>query len=72
VRSALQYTVWGDLSPEDALVHGRSPTLRTNQALLAPAEAEAQAVGGPWAFRSQARIIEGLMTAHKARCHGSS
>jgi hypothetical protein len=70
VRSVLQYAVWGDFSPEDALVHGRSPTLRANRALLAPAEAEAQMEEGLRAFHSQARIIDGLMRARETRRHG--
>jgi hypothetical protein len=46
VRSVLQYAVWGDFSPEDALVHARSSGLRANRALLAPVGAEAQVIGG--------------------------
>jgi hypothetical protein len=70
VRSVLQYAVWGDFSPEDALVHGRAQALRANRALLAPAEAEARVVEGLRAFRSQARIIEGLVAARASRRHG--
>ena len=70
VRSVLQYAVWGDFSPEDALVHGRAQALRANRALLAPAEAEARVVEGLRAFRSQARIIEGLVAAREGRRHG--
>jgi hypothetical protein len=69
VRSVLQYAVWGDFSPEDALVHGRSSGLRANRALLAPAGAEERVVEGLRAFRSQARIIEGLVAAREARRH---
>ncbi|MCS7220330.1 MAG: PIG-L family deacetylase [Anaerolineae bacterium] len=69
VRSLLQYAVWSDFSPEDALVHGRSPALRANRALLAPAEVEDRVMAGLQAFRSQARIIEGLVAARTARRH---
>lgn len=69
VRSLLQYAVWSDFSPEDALVHGRSSALRANRALLAPAEIEERVITGLRAFRSQARIIEGLMAARAARRH---
>jgi len=33
VRSVLQYAVWGDFSPEDALVHGRLPALRASRTI---------------------------------------
>jgi hypothetical protein len=70
VRSVLQYAVWGDFSPEDALVHGRPSGLRANRALLAPAGAEDRIAEGLRAFCSQARIIEGLVAAREARRHG--
>lgn len=70
VRSVLQYAVWGDFSPEDALVHGRSSALRANRALLAPAGAEARVMAGLQAFSSQSRIIEALVAAREARRHG--
>ncbi len=70
VRSVLQYAVWGDFSPEDALVHGRPITVRGNRALLAPTAAEERIIEGLRAFRSQARIIEGLLAAREARRHG--
>ncbi|MCD6290358.1 MAG: PIG-L family deacetylase [Anaerolineae bacterium] len=69
VRSVLQYAVWGDFSPEDALVHGRPITLRGNRAVLASAIAEERVIKGIRSFRSQARIIEGLVAAREARRH---
>lgn len=67
VRSVLEYAVWGDFSPEDALVHGASAGVRANRALVAPAAAEARVAGAVQAFRSQQRIIAGLLNARRAR-----
>ncbi|MGQ9623601.1 MAG: PIG-L deacetylase family protein, partial [Candidatus Caldatribacteriaceae bacterium] len=40
VRSVLQYAVWSDFSPEDALLAEDDLTIRANRALVAPEEAE--------------------------------
>jgi hypothetical protein len=69
IRSTLQYAVWGDLSPEDALVNGRSPALRGNRAILAPVTFEERVGAALRAYRSQARIIESLLTARRGRRH---
>ena len=69
IRSMLQYAVWGDLSPEDALVQGHSPSLRANRALLASAAVEELVQEALRAFGSQARVIEGLLAARQARRH---
>jgi LmbE family N-acetylglucosaminyl deacetylase len=70
VRSMLQYAVWGDLSPQDALVHGRPVSLRADRALLAPAWVEERVARALREFRSQAQVIRGLMAAREARRHG--
>lgn len=67
VRSMLQYAVWGDFSPMDAFVCGRQSGLRANRAILAPPEAELKVMEGLLAFRSQARIIEGIVSMREAR-----
>jgi LmbE family N-acetylglucosaminyl deacetylase len=69
VRSMLQYAVWGDLSPEDALVHGRSVSLRGNRAILAPDAAEEQVMRAVTCFGSQAQIIQDLVAHRASRRH---
>jgi len=72
LRSMLQYAVWGDFSPEDALVTGRWPVFRANRAIRAPAAFEERVTAGLRAYRSQARIIEGLVAARSYRRLGDS
>jgi hypothetical protein len=67
VRSCLEYAVWGDFSPEDALVCGRDLSLRANRAILAPPQVEDTVERGIRRFRSQSRVIEGLVAARKNR-----
>ncbi len=67
VRSTLVYSVWGDFSPEDALVSGASSRLRANRALVAPPEMEERVGAALRAFRSQGQIIEGLLAARRGR-----
>ncbi len=65
IRSYLQYAVWGDFSPEDALVAGAPAGPRANRAIVAPPETEeriGQAVGR---FASQAQVIAGIMEARR-------
>ena len=40
VRSLLEYGVWSDFGPEDALLHRAPPAIRANRAVAAPARAE--------------------------------
>ncbi len=67
VRTTLVYSVWGDFSPEDALIAGASSRLRANRALVAPPEMEERVAASIRAFRSQARIIEGLLAERRGR-----
>jgi hypothetical protein len=70
IRSMLEYSVWGDFGPEDALLHGRDARIRANRAIVADEAAE-QAIGralGEW--RSQGQIIDGLLRARRARACG--
>jgi len=67
VRSMLQYLVWGEFSPEDALVTGRDPILRGNRVIAAGEEVERaveQAIG---AFHSQSKVIREVMAARRGR-----
>ncbi len=70
IRSMLEYAVWSDFSPMDALAHGRPSAIRANRALLVPPEAELKVEEGLLAYRSQARIIEGLVRGREKRRHG--
>ena len=70
VRSALQYSVWCDFSPEEALVDGRDTSLRANLLVLCKAEVASRLHEAITAWKSQERIIKGLVEARKARLHG--
>ncbi len=67
IRSTLQYAVWGDLSPEDALVAGAAPQIRANRAIVAPYSAEDKISQALSAWESQAQIISGLTEARRER-----
>lgn len=67
VRSVLQYAVWSDFSFDDALCAGDDLDVRANRALQAPYEAEERIQEAMREFKTQARIIEGLLEARKER-----
>ena len=67
VRSTMQYAVWGDFSPEDALVNGEAPLIRANRAVVAGTEVEQAVQESLRAFQSQGQIIEGLIAARQGR-----
>lgn len=67
VRSTLEYSVWADLSPEDALISGRDVKLRANRILLASDAVEAAIDHAIEAYVSQGQIIQDLVAARKAR-----
>lgn len=67
VRSLLEYAVWSDFGPEDALVAGAPLDVRANRAIAAPAEAEAIVGEALREFRSQLQIIDGLLASRAAR-----
>lgn len=67
VRSMAIYAVWGDLTPEDALVAGRSPRLRGNRVIAAPLAVEEAISASLHCFVSQGQIIEGLLAARQGR-----
>jgi LmbE family N-acetylglucosaminyl deacetylase len=61
IRSFLQYSVWADFSPEDALVNGVSTDLRANLAVQVSRDIEDKIVESVQAFQSQAKIIENMI-----------
>lgn len=67
VRSTLQYSVWADLDPEDALVNGRASNLRANRILLADKSVEEAIDRAIEAYVSQTEIIKSLIEARKER-----
>ena len=67
VRSTLEYSVWADLDPEDALVNGRPSDLRANRILVASAAVEEKIDYAIEAYVSQEKIIEGLVASRKER-----
>ena len=67
VRSTLEYSVWADLDPEDALVNGRPSDLRANRILVASAAVEEKIDYAIEAYVSQAKIIEGLVNSRAER-----
>ncbi len=70
VRSSLQYQVWADLSPEDALVTGQDVRIRANRAVVAPDTVESKVMEAVRAWKSQGKVIEGLVGARAGRKRG--
>lgn len=67
VRSTLQYSVWADFDPEDALVNGRPAALRANRILVASQAVEQRIDDAISAYVSQEKIIENLVESRKER-----
>ncbi|MGI6207472.1 MAG: PIG-L deacetylase family protein, partial [Anaerolineae bacterium] len=67
VRSFLQYAVWADLSPEDALVTGEDVRLRANRAVVATDKVESTVMDALRAWKSQGQVIEGLVDQRAGR-----
>ncbi len=67
IRSILQYAVWSDFSPEDAIVEGVEAEIRANRALKAPLETEKNVLKAMEEYQTQAKIIAGLLKAREER-----
>ena len=67
VKSVLEYSVWADLDPEDALVSGRDTALRANRIISASADVEAKIDDAICAYVSQEEIIKGLVASRSER-----
>lgn len=65
IRSYLQYAVWGDFSPEDALVAGAPAVLRANRAVVAPSQIEERIGRAVKKFESQRRVIAGILESRQ-------
>jgi len=70
VRSFMQYAVWADLSPEDALVNGEDTQVRANRAIIAEPQVEDTVMQAVLAWKSQGQVIEGLVDQRAGRRHG--
>lgn len=67
VKSTLEYSVWADLSPTDAMVNGRQVNLRANRVLKVSGEVEAKIANAIEAYVSQEEIIRGLVASRAER-----
>jgi LmbE family N-acetylglucosaminyl deacetylase len=67
VRSSLIYAVWADLSPEDALVTHQDVQIRANRAVVAADAVEQSIMQSVRLFRSQGKVIEGLVDQRVGR-----
>jgi len=65
IRSYLQYSVWSDFSPEDALVAGAPAGLRANRAIGARPEVEDRIVQAIGRFESQGQVIARTLEARR-------
>ena len=71
IDSVLEYSVWADLSPEDSIVNGRSPSLRANKIIAVSEEVEDKIREGISQYKSQGEIIRGLVDSRAERSIGS-
>lgn len=67
VRSTLQYSVWADFDPEDAMVNGRPSCLRANRILAVSADVEEKIDDAIAAYVSQELIIKNLVASRIER-----
>lgn len=74
IRSYLQYSVWSDFSPEDALVAGAPVGLRANRAIAARPEVEERIVQAIGRFESQSQVIARILEARRRNrvCEGQA
>lgn len=70
VRSILQYAVWADLTPEDALVQKEDLRIRANRSIVASDAVEQKVMASLRAWKSQGQVIEGLVDQRAGRKHG--
>ncbi|MEM2702902.1 MAG: PIG-L family deacetylase [Candidatus Bathyarchaeia archaeon] len=67
VKSYLKYCVWGDFSPEDALLTGRSLSLRGNIVVKVKSEVEEEVIKALGEFKSQREIIKSIVEKRRDR-----
>ena len=67
IRTYLSYCCWGDFSPLDALLTGRSPQIRANWAIAVPQAVEDRMQNAIRKFVSQGAIIEEILKTRQRR-----
>ena len=67
IRSVAEYSVWADFSPEDALVVGRSASIRANMIIKASESVEQSIRDDISEYRSQTEIIRDLIEPRNTR-----
>ena len=67
VKSVLEYSVWADFSPEDAIVEGRESSLRANRIIKVDEAVEKKVCDGISEYKSQGEIIRGLVASRTER-----
>ena len=67
VKSTLQYSVWADLDPENALINGRKTNLRANRILEVSADCEQKIAQAISEYVSQKEIIRSLVNSRAER-----
>lgn len=67
VRTTLIYAVWGDFSPEDALLERCDVRIRANRAICVDSAVEEKIAESIRKFASQERVIEDVMAARRSR-----
>ncbi len=67
VKSTLEYSVWADLDPENALVHGRKTNLRANRILEVSEAYEEKIARAIETYVSQKEIIRSLVSSRIER-----
>lgn len=72
VATCLEYSVWADFSPEDALVSGAPRGMRASRAILAEKVVEEKIFEAVRKFKSQEKVIADLVNARKYRISGNS
>lgn len=70
VKSTLQYSVWGNFSPDEALVDGRDVSIRANAIVLCERSETERLNEAIYKWQSQMQIIAGLIKAREARRYG--
>jgi LmbE family N-acetylglucosaminyl deacetylase len=70
LRSAIQYSVWSDFAPDDALTTGRDQSLRANTMVLCDKPVAESLNTAVAAWKSQEKIIKGLVESRKSRLFG--
>lgn len=67
IKSFLQYSVWADLSPEDAVIHKRDLSIRANKAVVVDNKIEKKVINALMEFKTQQDIISYILAIRKDR-----